>query len=181
MDFSNRYEDARKNAEGYIDHLLTLLGDRDPWGVQGELLDHLEQSTRGMDDAALGTPEKPGKWSVLQVIQHLADTELIQGYRMRSILAQPGCKILGIDQDAWASECLYDRVELPVALEQLRAMRAANLGLLRRLDDEQWERSGVHAERGGESVRRIFLLVAAHDILHRNQIERIKRALAASR
>lgn len=65
MDFSNRSEDANDNVDRYIDHLLTLLEQRDPWELQEEQLGRIEQLIRGMDDAGLRAPEKPGKWSVL--------------------------------------------------------------------------------------------------------------------
>jgi hypothetical protein len=165
----------KENAAAYVKLLMDLLGDRDPFVAQEEQLSVLEKEIAGLDEAVLRRPEKPGKWSILQVIQHLADTELVYRYRMRLVLAQPGAEILGIDQDLWANE-LYKDVELEDALEQLRVLRKANLKMLRSLSDEQMDRYGLRNERGPESVRKMMQMIAGHDLLHRNQIKRIKRA-----
>jgi uncharacterized damage-inducible protein DinB len=166
----------KENAAAYVKSLMDLLGDRDPFAVQEEQLSMLEKEVAGLDDAILRRPEKPGKWSILQVIQHLADTELVYRYRMRLVLAQPGAEILGIDQDLWANELKYNEMELAEALEQIRVLRKANLKMLRSLSDEQMDRYGLHNERGPESVRKMLQMIAGHDLLHRNQIKRIKRA-----
>ena len=63
------------------------------------------------------------------------------------------------------------------SLDELEALRGANLRWLSALTDEEWERWGMHGERGRESLRHLFRLMAAHDLLHRRQIERIQRAI----
>ncbi|HEY4648065.1 MAG TPA: DinB family protein, partial [Gemmatimonadales bacterium] len=67
----------------------------------------------------------------------------------------------------------YREVPLGLASDQLRALRAANLHLWRQLTPDQLERTGVHAERGPESVGHILRMMGAHDLVHRRQIERI--------
>jgi uncharacterized damage-inducible protein DinB len=173
---SNPASQAKENAAAYVKLVMDLLGDRDPFAVQEEQLSVLEKEIAGLDDAILRRPEKPGKWSILQVIQHLADSELICRYRMRLVLAQPGAKILGIDQDLWASGLEYNEADLADTLELLRVLRKANLKMLHALSDEQLEQHGLHNERGPESVRKMLQMIAGHDLLHRNQIKRIKRA-----
>ena len=179
MSFSNPASSAKETAAQYTRSLLDLLGDREPLALQEELVGAVERAVAGLDDATLRTKEAPGKWSVLEVVQHLADTELVYGYRMRMIVGRPTAAIEGYDQDAWARELRYNDVSLADALDQLRALRAANLRFLRRLTDEQLDRVGIHSERGPESVRHIARLVAAHDLLHLRQIERIKGAIGA--
>jgi hypothetical protein len=172
---SNPASQAKENAAAYVKLLMDLLGDRDPFAVQEEQLSVLEKEIAGLDDAVLRRPEKPGKWSILQVIQHLADSELVVRYRMRLVLAQPGAEILGYDQDLWASGLEYNEADPADTLELLRVLRKANLKMLRALNDEQMERYGLHNERGPESVRKMMRMIAGHDLLHRNQIKRIKR------
>lgn len=178
-DLANRFGDPPEAVASYVASLLAVLGDRDPWQVQEAQPARLAEAVAGLDDAALRTPEAPGKWSVVEVVQHLADTELVHGYRMRKIVADPGCAVEGYDQDAWSRELGYRDVDLAVALDQHRALRAANLRWLRSLDDERLDRAGMHAERGPESVRRIVSLLAAHDLVHLAQIARIRRAIGA--
>ena len=77
MSFANPAGDAAAAAPAYVRALLAFLGDRDPLEVAAELLPWLERRTAGLDDAALRRPEAPGKWSAIEVVQHLADSELV--------------------------------------------------------------------------------------------------------
>ncbi len=176
-DYSNPASSATESAEEYVGRLLGLLGDRDPLEVQGELVPRLRELVQGMSDSALRQREAPGKWSVLEVVHHLADTELVYRYRMRMTVAQPGSPIPAYDQDRWAAELGYNRGDLEGALQEIEAWRSANLEWIRGLSDEELDRAGIHEERGPESVRRITQLLAAHDLVHRSQIERIKAAV----
>jgi hypothetical protein len=121
----------------------------------------------------LRRPERPGKWSVIEVIQHLADSELVAGFRTRMILTEDRPPLQGYDQDRWASELGYRQVSLEQALEQLGALRIANLHLWRGLSPAHLERVGRHSERGPESVGHILRLMAGHDLVHRRQVDRI--------
>lgn len=177
MDFSNPAAGAKERAARYVSDLLELLGDRDPLETMEELLPALRRAVEGLEDGLLRTREAPGKWSVLEVLLHLADTELVYRYRMRKIVAEPGSVLPGYDQDAWARGLGYGAGELESAFEELATLRRANLRWLRGLGDEELDRVGVHEERGPESVRRITQLLAAHDLVHRNQIQRIKAAV----
>lgn len=176
-DFTNPASSASEDAERYIKRLLDLLGDRDPFQVQKELVRRLRELVEGLDESTLSQPEAPGKWSILDVVGHLADTELVYRYRMRMSVAQPGSAIPAYDQDRWATALRYRDDNLESVLQEIEALRAANLAWLEGLSDEELDRAGVHEERGAESVRRIVKLLAAHDLVHRNQIRRIKSAL----
>src|SRR6476659_10294473 len=100
MTFANPAGNAATAASGYVRALLDFLGDRDPLDVAAEQLPWLERRTAGLDDAALRRPEAPGTWSALQVIQHLADTEVVYGWRTSQVLAEDRPAIPGSDQDA---------------------------------------------------------------------------------
>jgi hypothetical protein len=177
--FSNPIGTAKGEAEAYTRALLELLGDRDPLAVQSVLPDALQEAVAGLTDSQLRQAEKPGKWSVIQVVQHLADTEIVYAYRIRLILASDTPEIQGYDQDAWARRLRYAEMPLADALAQVRILRRRGLDLLRSLRPEEWERAGMHSERGRESVRQITKLLAGHDLLHLRQIARIKSAIGA--
>jgi hypothetical protein len=130
-----------------------------------ELLPWLDGRLRGVPEAALRRAEGPDKWSVVQVVQHLADSDLVAGYRIRMVVAEDRPALQGYDQDRWAP--------LPAALDQLRALRTANLRLWSRLTPAQLDRIGLHSERGPESAGHILRLMAGHDLVHRRQIDRI--------
>jgi hypothetical protein len=171
--FSNPAGNASAAAGAYVSALLELLGSRDPLEVMGELLPWIESRLRGLPDAVLRKPEAAGKWSVIHVIQHLADSDLVAGFRIRMVVAEDRPPLQGYDQDRWATEFDYDQMPLSAALDQLRALRTANLWLWTRLTPAQLERVGIHSERGPESARHILRLMGAHDLVHRRQIERI--------
>jgi hypothetical protein len=173
MTFSNPAGNAPAAAAGYVRALLDLLGSRDPIEVLGELLPWLEQRIRGVADATLRRPEKQGKWSVIEVVQHLADSDLVAGFRIKMVLSEDRPALQGYDQDRWASEFRYRDVSLSQALDQLHALRTANLDLWKHLTPAQLQRVGLHSERGPESAGHIIRLMAGHDLVHRRQIDRI--------
>lgn len=175
--FTNPSGGAREAADAYIAALLDLLGDRDPLRVQHELTDEVERLVAGLGDAELRREEAPGKWSILHVLEHLADQELVSAYRLRAITAEHEPPLPGYDQDAWARGLHYGVTEPAVVLALLRALRSRNLALYDSLGDAEFDRVGIHAERGRESARRLCRLMGAHDLVHRRQIARIRAAL----
>lgn len=165
--------------DAYVAALLKLLGPRDPLEVLAELPAWLEERLNGHPQEALRREEAPGKWSVVAVVAHLADSELVSGWRTRMIAAETEPPIPGYDQDAWALAFGYLEADLDGALDQLLALRTANLRFWRLLTPAQWSRRGVHSERGPETLSHVLKLIAGHDLVHRNQIDRILRAGAA--
>jgi hypothetical protein len=177
--FSNPAGAAASTASSYVRALLEVLGKRDPVEVLDQLLPWLAERIRGLNDSALRCPEAPGKWSVIEVIQHLADSDLVFSYRLKMMLTEDRPPLQGYDQDLWAGELHYREVPLDVALDQLRSLRTANLHVLRWLSPSQLERVGLHSERGPESAGFLLQLMGAHDLVHRRQIDRILSAVAA--
>jgi uncharacterized damage-inducible protein DinB len=177
--FTNPSVRAKVAAADYIGSLMQVLGDRDPLAVLAELEPALDALLAGLDDVQLHHPEGLGKWSMVEVVQHLADSELVYAYRIRMTVAMRTPQIQGFDQDLWASELGYAQASMQDARAQLRGLRAINLRLLRSLTDEQLERQGLHTERGPESVRTILKLLAGHDLVHRAQIQRIRAGMMA--
>lgn len=181
MTFSNPAGNAATASSGYVRALLDLLGSREPLKVMGELLPWLTDRIGGLPEAVLRQPEAPGKWSIIEVIQHLADSDLVAGYRTRMVLSEDRPALQGYDQDRWASEFHYRDVGLDQALDQLRGLRIANLELWSNLSAAQLARVGVHSERGPESVGFLLRLMGAHDLVHRRQMDRILTAVSAPR
>jgi hypothetical protein len=176
MTFSNPYGTTGSAATEYSKSLLALVGDRDPLAVQAELLPFIQEVVHDTPPEGLRSPERPGKWSIAQVLQHLADTEMVYGYRVRMILSHDNPLIQPYDQDLWAEHLHYNDADPDRALEQLAVLRGVNHALLRRLSPRELDRQGVHGERGPESVRLIAALIAGHDLVHRRQIDRIRAA-----
>lgn len=161
----------------YVANILSLVGDRDPLALLAEAPVKLAEAVAGISEADARRPERAGAWSVLQIARHLADTEIVYGYRLRLIVAADRPAIPGYDQDAWADRLHYHHGTLADALADHAAMRRMTLRWLAALDADQWERAGLHNERGEESVRRIVALLAGHDLNHERQIRRVRATL----
>jgi hypothetical protein len=171
--FTNPASGSREQARAYTSAILDLVGQRDPLDVLPGTAGALQQRLDDLTPAELSTPEAPGKWSVAQVVQHLADSEIVWGWRLRLVLAQDRPPLTGYDQDAWADRLGYADADASEAMETFRVLRRANLRLLARAGADDLVRVGVHAERGDESVAHMMRLYAGHDLLHLRQIDRI--------
>jgi hypothetical protein len=133
----------------------------------------IERLLKDASAAKLRKKPAPDKWSVAEILAHLADAEIVVGYRLRATLGAPGAPIQAYDQDSWASSGHYAKRDPRKSLEQYRAVREANLALLKLLTAEQWKHYGVHSERGNESIEMLVRMIAGHDLNHIQQIERI--------
>lgn len=176
-DFSNPAGSATDAAAQYTRALIDVLGGREPLAVLRELPEALRTAVEGLGAAQLARPEAPGKWSILHVLEHLTDQETVVAYRIRSVIAEDEPALRGYDQDRWAARLRYGVAPAATLLGELETLRWRNLRLLDSLDAAEFERIGQHSERGPESVRRICLLTASHDLVHRRQIARIRTRL----
>jgi len=162
-----------ETAQQYSQRILSNIEDKDPLKAQSVAAKKLERLVRGVPASRLRKRPAPDKWSVSEILAHLADAEIVVAWRIRSILGAPGTPIQAYDQDAWATAGNYAKREPRKSIEQFRAMRDANLAFYKSLRPEQWKQSGMHAERGEESIERVARMIAGHDINHILQIERI--------
>jgi uncharacterized damage-inducible protein DinB len=174
--FTNSASRSVEQARAYTAAILDLLGTRDPIDVLGRTADAIRAATAGVSDAQLSQPESPGKWSLRQVVQHLADSELVWGYRLRLVLAQDRPPLTGYDQDLWSERLHYERLPVDEALDRFAVLRRSNLRLLADASPDDLQRVGVHAERGEESVSHMIRMYAGHDLLHLRQLARIRQA-----
>ena len=175
--FSNTSKEVPELRAEYASAVLGLVGDRPPLDVLRETPGAAARAVATLTPEKLRTPEARGKWSVAQVLRHLADTDVVWGWRMRLILAQDRPPITGFDQDLWAERLDYANADPNESLETFAVLRRDNLRLIERATPEDLKRVGVHAERGEESAGYLVHLYAGHDLLHLNQIDRITRSL----
>jgi len=146
---------------------------KQPLAVQGATAKKLARLIKGVPTGKLRKRPAPDKWSVNEILAHLAETEIVGGFRMRLILGAPGASITAFDQDAWVISGHYEKRDPRKSLEQFRVLREANLALLKSLTPEQWKHYGMHPERGQESIEHVVRMFAGHDINHLLQVERI--------
>jgi hypothetical protein len=157
----------------YTQRILGLTDGRDPLAVQAATAKKLERLIRGVSGTKLRKRPAPDKWSVSEIVAHLADGEIVGGFRIRLILGSPGASIVAYDQEKWVISGHYDKRDPRKSVEQFRVLREGNLALLESLRPEQWKHYGVHSERGQESIEHIVRMCAGHDINHVRQIEQI--------
>jgi hypothetical protein len=163
----------QETAEQYIKRILSHIEGKDAMKSQAAAPRKFERMICGVPKNRLMRKPAPGKWSVGEILAHLTDTELVGGYRIRRILENNGTAIEAYDQDRWAAEGNYGKRDPRVSLALFTTLREANLRLLRSLSREQWQRFGMHSERGKESVETIVRMFAGHDLNHLQQVERI--------
>lgn len=175
---SNRSIDPPSERNAYAGAILDLLGVREPLDVLRETHSALTRAIEGLSPAQLRQAEAPGKWSIGQVLQHLADSDLVWGWRVRLILAQDKPTITGYDQDLWAARLRYEDSEPSESLETFGVLRRDNIRLIARATPADLQRVGVHSERGEESVAYLCRLYAGHDLSHLRQVDRIRKAVA---
>ncbi len=166
----------KETPQEYVQRILGYLDGKDPLKVQMGTAKQLGRLIKGASPSALRQRPAPGKWSVAEILAHLADTEIVGSWRIRAILGAPGTALQPFDQDAWVASGHYDRRHPRLSLELFRVLREMNAALFKALTPEQWRHHGVHGERGIETVEHIVRLYAGHDLNHTRQIERILAA-----
>lgn len=163
----------KETAEQYTRRILGFMEGKDPLAVQRATAEKLRQLIKGLSTPELRRRPAPEKWSVSEIIAHLADGEIVGAFRLRSILGSPGSAVAAYNQDQWTTSGHYDKRAPEKSAELFRVLREANLALLESLEPEQWKQYGMHSGRGQESIEHMVRLFAGHDLNHLQQIEKI--------
>ena len=131
----------------------------------------------GSKPAAFHRRPAADEWDAATVLAHLADAELVYGYRIRAALAEPGVVMPGYDEKVWAARFGPLDDDPSRTLARFRILRESLVALVESLADDEWERVGLHEEVGEMSVRALIDRVVAHDTAH---LDQIRAALGAS-
>ncbi|MBK9963489.1 MAG: DinB family protein [Holophagales bacterium] len=159
------------------DRYRDAIGTNDPFLAMFDAPQKLRKLLKGLTEKQLSRRPAPGKWSIKEIIAHLADGEVVLGSRYRLIAAHDRPAIQGYDQDLFVERLGLENATTDELLYDFEMARAVNIGLLARLPDEAFARVGVHSERGEESIETIVTLYAGHDLVHLAQIETIRTGL----
>ena len=147
------------------------IGDRTPLDVISETPRRLAQLVETIGPARLEVSPAPGKWSVRDIVSHLADAEIAFSFRLKQTLAEDHHVIQPFDQDLWAKS--YPSCDVQLALATLSALRAWNLVLIRSVKPGDLSKPVTHPERGTMTFQTIVETMAGHDRNHIKQIEAI--------
>ena len=167
-------------AAAYQRLLVSLLGDDDPIDVQAATPAKLHALLTEAGPNLRRRPA-PKEWSVLELLGHMVDAEMVVSARYRWAISQDKPPLPGYDQDLWVDRLRHNEDEPDALLATFAALRGANLGLWQRSSAADRERVALHAERGPESYDLMFRMLAGHDRFHLNQMhETLRQVRAAS-
>ncbi|HEV2291335.1 MAG TPA: DinB family protein [Gemmatimonadales bacterium] len=107
----------------------------------------------------------PDKWTVTEVIGHIADAERVFAYRALRFARKDQTPLSGFDETAWTPASNYGRRRLADVVAEFRAVRQATLALLKGLEPEAFARSGT-ANNSAVSVRALAYTIAGHERHH---------------
>ena len=162
-----------ETVEQYIARITGMVADQDPALVLAGTPARLRLLVESATAAELAWTSSPDRWSIAQIVAHLADSEIVGAWRIRTVLARDGCTLQAYDQNQWAAAFGYAAVDPAEALAVFTSVRASTLALLGRVDAARLEHAGHHQERGREPIRHIMTMYAGHDLNHLAQIVRL--------
>ena len=165
-----------ETPQHYTQRILSNAAGQDPIKLQSSTNKKLTRLIAGIPSSKLRKRPAPAKWSIAEILAHLADVEIVIAWRLRSILGHPGTPVQAYDQNVWVTSGHYEKRDPGKSIELHLAVREANLALLKSLTPEQWKHYGQHAERGQESIEHIVRMVAGHDVNHVRQIVQILKS-----
>jgi len=145
------------------------LGGQDPRAVIAATPGLLHTMACELTPEQVAAPTAPGKWSVCQMVAHMADCEAVFCFRLRQTLAEPHPVLQPFDQEVWAEH--YAGYDLPSGLEMFRAARVWNVKLIGGLGEAEMQREVTHPERGTMTFQTIVETMGGHDLNHLGQIE----------
>jgi len=171
----------QETAPQYIERILGYVEGQDAIKVQRTTAPKLKKLIRGLTPKQLKWKPEPGKWSITEIVAHLADAEIVVSWRMRSAIGQSGITVQPFDQDVWTSVFQYGKRDANQSVEVFRVLRENNLAMLKALPRETWDNYGMHLERGKETISHMARMYAGHDTNHVLQIEGIAAQLKKKR
>ena len=162
-----------ETPQQYTQRMLSYTDKKEPLAMQQAAPKKLAALLRGKTKRQLTRRPAPGKWSVAEILAHLADAEVAISWRLRQIVSSNGVAIQAFDQDAWAATMDYQHRDPKQSLDTYRALRETNIAVLKSISKELWANYGVHQERGNESISHIVSMTAGHDVNHFLQAQKI--------
>ena len=141
-----------------------MLGGRDAAKVIAETPRRLVLVLDGLSAAEIEARPAPGKWSVREIAAHLADCEIVWGWRLRQVLGEEHAVTQPFEQDAWAKA--YGAYSFEAAWDCYKALRAWNVAFVGALSETDRAKGYTHPERGEERLWTIVEIMAGHDLHH---------------
>ena len=99
----------KETPQEYTVRILANVTGQDPLKVEAGTAKKLDRLIKDVHASKLRRRPAPGKWSVAEILAHLADSEIARSWRIRQILGAPGTVIQAFDQDAWVTAGHYEK------------------------------------------------------------------------
>ena len=133
-----------------------------------EILEQLQQSTNnliaGLSDDKANYAYAEGKWTIKQVVGHMADTERVFAYRA-FVFSREAIELPGFDQEIYMEKATFNTRPLEDIANELKTVRESSLYLFRSLTEEQSTQKGI-ASGNPVSVRALAYMIAGHEMHH---------------
>jgi hypothetical protein len=138
----------------------------------------IEAIVEHLSEEQLKTRCEPGKWSILEVVCHLTDFEIVYADRIKRILAEDNPTLFGGDPDDFAKTLAYHDRNLKTELVLIEAIRAHVAEILKTLSSDQWEFTGTHSVDGPISIVELVERITNHIPHHLKFVEEKKAKLS---
>ena len=169
---------------GATDYMAGMQGD-DPSLSNARIIeeyaagiDELRAAVAGMTAEEARARPVPGRWSTIEVVAHVADTEIYFTDRVERTLALDKPLLMGVDERPYVETMHYQELDLAEQIALFVALRQHLTRILRFQNDDAWARQGIHTETGLVSVRQLVLQAIRHARHHLPFIEEKRRAMA---
>lgn len=161
----------KETPQQYKTRIENYLGTMNPIEVLKSTTSRLERLVCELQNQEAQSSHET--WSAAEILAHLAESEIVYGYRIRKALNANGSAIEATDQNVWVKNARYLQQEPQLALSLFQTVRKANISFLKSLTAQQLENFGIHSERGKESIAQMARMIAGHDINHLQQMEKL--------
>ena len=151
-----------------------FIGSNDPYPVIESTADRIAEIAAQLTPEQIAGAPAPGKWSIHQIVAHLADNEVMSQARIRLMLFEDTPTLVAYDQDRWLNGWMREQEPFEETLERFRVLRRSTVRLLRNSPEHDLRRVGAHTERGVQTPADYLIILAGHDINHLSQVEGIR-------
>ena len=161
--------DASEYAPYYERYIALVPGDNVIVALETQRL-HMVQVLSARSEREGNFRYGPGKWSVKEVVGHLADSERVFAYRAMRIARGDRTPLSGFEQDDYVRSGGFGERRLTDLAEEFAAVRSGSIALFRSLNEAAWSRRGV-ANNNEVSVRALAFITAGHELHHQRILE----------
>ncbi len=170
-----------KKRSAAVNPYQSFIEGKEPMKVLASTHSRIVSLTEGLTPRQLSKRVSEDKWSIYEIVGHLADVEIVHSGRCRWILFEDNPVLPAFDQAAWTEGWLREKESFKETLERFRVLRQSQMRLFRNLRPGEFRRAGTHSERGTEQLELYILKSAGHDLNHLRQIAERREILLSGK